>query len=89
MPEQPAQIRRTLTSRTERKELLVLACAVDRVAWRQASLAPARHPGRQLLHDALGCLEPFSHLLPGRLGRWLRGARFLTQLGRMLGWPRR
>jgi len=87
MPESAAQIRRSVTPRTERKELLVLACEVDRASWRQAC-QPARSPGRQLAHDLLGYVETFSSLLPGRLGRWLRGASFLTSLGRQLGWLR-
>jgi hypothetical protein len=87
MPEQPPQVRRVLTSHRERKELLVLACEVDRAAWRQAC-RPARSRGAQLAHDLLGYLESFSSFFPGRVGRWLRGASFLTRLGRQFGWLR-
>jgi hypothetical protein len=81
------QIRRTLTSRNERKELLVLACEVDRASWRQAC-HPVRSPRAQLAHDLLGYVDSFRSFLPGRLGRWARGATFLASLGRQLGWLR-
>ena len=86
MPEPIDQIHRVLTSRRERKELLVLACEVDREAWRRAC-RPTRSRGQQLAREALSCLETVGSLLPGRLGRWLRGASFLTHLGRQFGWP--
>lgn len=87
MPEPAAQIRRTVTPRNERKELLVLACEVDRASWRQAC-QPRRGPGRQLAHDLVSYIDAFASFLPGRLGRWLRGASFLTSLGHRLGWLR-
>ncbi len=79
------QIHRTLTSPKERKELLVLACEVDRVAWRQAC-RPTRSPRAEFAHEALGYLDTISSFLPGRVGRWLRGASFLAGLGRQFGW---
>jgi hypothetical protein len=82
------QVRRTVTSRTERKELLVLACEVDRAAWRRACRPTAHSHPAQLAQQVLGWLEPFAGLLPGRLGRWVRGSGFLLQLGRQLGWLR-
>ncbi len=88
MLESTDQIHRILTSRSERKELLVLACQVDREAWRRAC-RPTRTPGEQFVRDLLGYLESFSSLLPGRLGRWVRGASFLTNPGRQLGWLQR
>jgi hypothetical protein len=88
MPEPIDQIQRTLTSRNERKELLVLACEVDRMSWRQAC-QPVHRPGGQLALTLLNFLQPLSSLLPGRLGRWLRGAGFLAGLGRQFGWLRR
>jgi hypothetical protein len=87
MSEPTPQIRRTLTSRTERKELLALACDVDRGSWRLAC-RPAGGSGRQLAISLLEYAEAFSPLLPERLARWLRGASFLTNLGRQLGWLR-
>jgi hypothetical protein len=87
MSEPAHQIRRVLTSRQERKELLALACEVDRAAWRQACRR-TRRPGVQLARDLLGGLETISAFLPGRLGRWLRGASFLTGLSRQFGWFR-
>jgi hypothetical protein len=87
MPDQPDQIRRTVTSRQERKELLALACEVDRVSWIQAC-QPSRQAGLRVVGDLLGYIEPFTHLLPNRLGGLLRGATFLTQLGRQFGWLR-
>jgi hypothetical protein len=87
MLEQSYQIRGPLTSRQDRKELLVLACTVDRVGWRQAC-RPTGSPTALLARELLGYLETFSSFLPGRLGRWLRGASFLTNLSRQLGWLR-
>ena len=84
MSEPTDQIHRTLTSRNERKELLVLACEVDRVAWRMAC-RPNREPGTQLALKLLGYLQTLGSLVPGRLGRWLRGAGFLAGLSRQLG----
>lgn len=82
-----AQIHRTLTSRSERKELLVLACEVDRTAWRQAC-RPSRPTGARFAFKALGYLQAVGPFLPGRLGRWLRGASLMADLGRMCGWLR-
>jgi hypothetical protein len=82
------QVRRTLTSRTERKELLILACEVDRAAWRHACRPGPASPTLQLARQVLTWLEPFSALLPGRFGRWVRGGGFLLQLSRQLGWLR-
>lgn len=82
------QIRHSVTTRTERKELLVLACEVDRAAWRQACRPSGTHPALQAAQRILGYLEPFTGLLPGRLGRWVRGGGFLLQLGRQFGWLR-
>ena len=87
MLEPAAQIHRTLTSRNERKELLVLACEVDRVAWRQAC-RPARKPQVQHVFKILGYLQTFGSILPGRLGRWVRNANLLADLGRVCGWLR-
>ena len=68
MSESTAQIRRTLTSRNERKELLVLACEVDGVAWHQAC-KPTRGPGLQFTLRMLRHVQTFGSLVPGRLGR--------------------
>lgn len=87
MLEPTAQIHRTLTSRNERKELLILACEVDRVAWRQAC-RPARTPNVQFAFKVLRYLQTFGSILPGRLGRWVRNANLLADVGRMFGWPK-
>jgi hypothetical protein len=87
MPEPTDQIHRTLTSRNERKELLVLACEVDRVAWRMAC-QPNRGSNAQVALKLLGYLQTLGSLVPGRLGRWLRGAGFLAGLSRQLGFLR-
>ena len=85
MSEPTDQVRRPLT-RAERKQLLILACATDRAAWVHACRpAPARSRVEQIATELLRYVEPFSNLLPGRLGRWFRGASFLTSLGRQLG----
>ena len=89
MSEPTDQVHRPLT-RAERKQLLALACAADRAAWAQACRpAPARNGVEQIATELFRYVEPFSHLLPGRLGRWVRGASFLTSIGRQLGWLRR
>lgn len=82
------QIRRTLTSRTERKELLVLACGVDRAAWRVACRPAVAGAAQTLTRQVLAGLESFGAFLPGRLGHWVRGGGCLLQLGRWLGWLR-
>lgn len=88
MPEQPDQSSDALR-RTQRKRLLVLACAADRLAWMRACRpTPGRHQVARLSADLLGCLAPFFHLLPGRSGYWLRGADFLLQVARQFGWVR-
>lgn len=90
MSEPIPQIHRTLTSRNERKELLVMACQVDRLAWREAC-RPVRAPveGAQLAFKLAGWFQTLGAFLPGRVGRWLRGASILADLGRMFGWLRR
>lgn len=86
MPEQPDQILHPL-NRDKRKQLLILACGADRALWRQACTAPAgRSPAAQLALRILGYVEPVLDFLPGRLGRVLRGANFLTHIGRHFGW---
>ncbi|HEX2861935.1 MAG TPA: hypothetical protein VHN79_09860 [Lacunisphaera sp.] len=86
MLEPAVQIHRTLTSRNERKELLVLACEVDRTAWRQAC-RPPRHSTR-VARDVLGYLQTFSSFLPGRWGRWVRSVSFVADLVGKVGWLR-
>ena len=86
MSEQIDQVRHPMTL-AERKQLLALACAADRAAWVHACRpAPPQNPTARIATEIFSYLEPFSHLLPGRLGRWLRGATFLTNLGRQFGW---
>ena len=86
MSEQTDQVRNSMTI-AERKQLLALACAADRASWVHACRpAPARSPLAQIATEIFGYLQPFSHLLPGRMGKWLRGATFLTNLGRQFGW---
>jgi len=70
----------------ERKQLLALACASDRHAWVNACRpAPPRPPLANLGTELLRYLEPFSHLVPGRMGRWFRNITFFTNLGRQFG----
>jgi len=74
-------------SRAERKQLLILACALDRTAWNDACRPAAnRSPIGRIAGDLMGLIGPLSHLLPRRLGRWIRGAVFIANLGRQLGW---
>jgi len=87
MPEQSIQIRHAVTSRNERKELLALACEVDRAAWGEAC-RPHRRPGLQVAANLLSFVESFSAFLPGRLGRWLRGANLIASITRRFGWLR-
>lgn len=85
MPEQPDQVGGTLSPRQERKQLLVLACSLDRAGWRMAC-RPSRGRGSQIASNVLSHLETIGSFLPGRIGRWLRGFSFLAQIGRRLGW---
>lgn len=68
----------------ERKQQLVLACKADRVAWVEAC-APHPQPPLAKAGHILKMLEPLTFLLPGRLGKWLRRAEFLTVIGRQIG----
>lgn len=67
----------------ERKRLLVLACMADRAAWAQAC-APRPQPPLAMAGRILQLLEPLTVLLPGKIGRWLRKAQFLTKIGRQV-----
>lgn len=71
-------------SLAERKQRLVLACMADRAAWVQAC-EPRPQPPLAMAGSLLKLLEPLTFLLPGKLGRWVRRAEFLTQIGRQLG----
>jgi hypothetical protein len=74
-------------SREGRKQLLALSCARDRLAWVNACRpATPRSPLAQIATEAANYIEPFSHFLPRRIGKWIRRATFLTSLGRRLGW---
>lgn len=68
----------------ERKQRLVLACMADRAAWAQAC-EPRPQPPLAKAANILKMLEPLTFLIPGRLGRWIRKAGFLTLIGRQLG----
>jgi hypothetical protein len=83
MSAQPDQNGSPLT-RAERKQLLALACAADRSAWQHACRPVATQPG-EMAGRLLSMAEPFVALLPARVGRWLRGAKFFTNIGRQLG----
>jgi hypothetical protein len=86
MSEQINPVHREVT-RAERKQLLALACAADRVAWVHSCRPPrVRSPAAQIATEVFKYLEPFSNLLPGRMGKWLRGASVLTSIGRHFGW---
>ena len=85
MSESAYQIHRVLTSPGERKELLILACEVDREGWRRACRSTAT-PKQQLARDIFGYLKSFSAFLPSRFGGWLSSASFLTNLARQFGW---
>lgn len=87
MPEPTLQISHPLTTRQERKELLVLACEVDRASWHQAC-HPIQSPAVKFARETLSVIEMIGSFVPGRVGRWLRHASFLTTIGRQLGWLR-
>jgi len=85
MSEPTHQVRHPLTT-AERKQLLALACASDRTAWTRAFRpAPPRTPLIAVGTEVMRYLESFSHLIPGRIGRWFRNITFLTNIGRQLG----
>lgn len=76
-----------LMTRSERKHLLVLACTVDRAAWKRACYpAHRKSPAMQIMQRILPHLDALSFLLPGKLGGLLRSANFFAQLGRQFGW---
>ena len=83
MPEGTEQIDPPL-SRDERKQRLILACMADRASW-VAACEPGPQPPLAMVGRVLQMIEPFVALLPGRMGRWLRNAQFLTRLSRQLG----
>jgi hypothetical protein len=62
-----------------------LLCASDRAAWADACL-PVNQPPPSLvstiLYEASGLVGA---MLPGRIGRWVRGASFIAGLVRNLG----
>jgi len=74
-------------TRDERKQLLALSCARDRLAWVNACRPAApRSPLAQIASEAANYIEPFSHFLPKRIVKWIRRATFLTSIGRQFGW---
>lgn len=83
MPKPAHQIDHPLT-RDERKELLIVACRADRVAWSHACRPRPQAPA-QLAGRILHMLEPVISLLPGRVGGWLRGVKNLASIGRQFG----
>ncbi len=85
MSESSDKIRSPLTT-AERKQLLALACAADRVAWAQACRpAPPSTPLAAVGNEVMRYIEPFSHLIPGKMGRWVRNLSFFANLGRQFG----
>jgi hypothetical protein len=78
MPEPTDQIHHQLTP-AERKQALIVACHADRAAWQKAC-APLPHLPLQAMRRVLKFIEPFTSLLPGRLGRWLNHASFFVRL---------
>ncbi len=83
MPDPHHQVDSPLT-REDRKQLLILACEADRVAWCNAC-RPAPRPPVQLAAQILGMLEPVVSFIPGWPGRWLRNVNFFARLGRQFG----
>lgn len=76
-------------TRSDRKALLILACNADRLAWRQACLSSASNSiVSQMTRKAIHWADLASAFLPGRLGRWARGASFLSHIASTLGWLR-
>lgn len=85
MSESIDQVRGTLTT-AERKQLLALACAADRTAWVHACRpSPPRTPLAAVGSELMRYLEPFSHLIPGRMGKWFRNVTFFANIGRQFG----
>jgi hypothetical protein len=80
----PDKIDLPVNSIDARKQHLVLACMADRAAWCQAC-EPRPQTPLSKAGNILKMLEPLTFLLPGRLGRWVRRAEFLTVIGRQIG----
>ena len=86
MSEQINQISPPL-NRDERRQLLTVSCARDRLAWVNACRPAApRNPLAQIASEAVNYIEPFSRCLPKRIGKWIRRATLLTSIGRQFGW---
>lgn len=71
-------------TRDEQKELLILACRADRLAWRQAC-RPLPATPMQRASEVLRALEPLRPLIPGKMGSLMRGAGFLAGLAGRFG----
>jgi hypothetical protein len=87
MPEPTISSSQPLNLRERRKAYLALACESDRVAVREACF-PVGTPGTLAVRTLLGYIEPLASFFPGRIGRWMRGATFMANIGRHLGWFR-
>lgn len=83
MPD-PADSSAAALSREDRKQLLILACQADRIAWCD-SCRPRPRPPAALAANVLSFLEPLFSLVPGLPGRWLRRMGFFTRLARQFG----
>lgn len=80
MPESDPQSDSAL-SLQERKQLLILACEVDRSAWCE-SCRPRPSPPMARVAELLCCVTPLLTLLPGLSQRWSKRFAFLTRIAR-------
>ncbi len=69
----------------DRKQQLARLCAADRAAWVEACRNDRRPAWPGLAKILLGGTDLLGTFLPGRLGRWYRGAHFVTGLFRHRG----
>ena len=80
MPE-PAHQNDSPLSRDERKQLLVLACEMDRAAWSD-SCRPRPRPRAAVAAELLRFAGPVLSLIPGLPKRWLQRLGFVTKIAR-------
>lgn len=82
MPESAHQSDSPL-SQEERKQLLVLACEMDRAAWND-SCRPRPRTRAALAAELLRFAAPALAMIPGLPKRWLQRLGFVTRIARQV-----
>jgi hypothetical protein len=82
MPATTPQSLEPVEDPAERKQRIVEQCAADRASWVHACRTEYRPPS--LTGTLLNWSDMLGAVLPGRFGRWFRGASFLAGFARNL-----